>query len=126
MEVQLEILTSASLALNPWYITGITDGDGNFSISIIKNKNKTGWLVIPSFTISAGINPANYQMLLNIKSYLGDIGHINTGKGTYNYHVMGYKNCLLIKPHFIKYPLMTDKLVYFKLAVFVDKGGRRF
>lgn len=43
------------------------------------------------------------------------MGHINSGKGTYNYHVMGYKNCLLIKPHFIKYPLMTYKLVYFKL-----------
>ena len=56
-------------------------------------------------------------MLFNIKSYFGEIGHINSGKGTYNYHVMGYKNCLLIKSHFIKYPLMTYKLVYFKLRV---------
>ena len=115
LEIDYLHFTTTGFLLKPWYVTGITDGDGNFSISIIKNKNKTGWLVIPSFTICAGINPANYQMLSYIKSYFGEIGHINTGKNTYNYHVMGYKNCLLIKTHFIKYPLMTYKLIYFKL-----------
>lgn len=30
---------------------------------------------------------------------------------------MGLKNCLIIKNHFINYPLMTYKLSYFKLWV---------
>ena len=91
--------------------------DGCFSFSINRNKGKTGWLVIPSITIGADINPANYQMLSLIKAYFGAIGHINIGSGTYNYHVMGLKNCLIIKNHFINYPLLTYKLVYFKLWV---------
>ena len=56
-------------------------------------------------------------MLSLIKAYFGGIGHINIVSGTYNYHVMGLKNCLIIKNHFINYPLMTYKLVYFKLWV---------
>jgi hypothetical protein len=111
------IIFSTSILVKPWYITGITDGDGCFSFSVIKNKSKTGWLVIPSFTLSADINPANFQMLSKIKSYFGGIGHINVASGTYNYHVMGLKNCLIIKNHFINYPLMTYKLIYFKLWV---------
>ena len=108
---------ASSILIKPWFITGITDGDGCFSFSIIRNKGKTGWLVKPSFSICADINPANYQMLSLIKAYFGAIGHINIGSGTYNYHVMGLKNCLIIKNHFINYPLLTYKLVYFKLWV---------
>ena len=61
---------ATSILIKPWFITGITYGDGCFSLSIIKNKSKTGWLVIPSFTIGADINPANYQMLSLIKHIL--------------------------------------------------------
>ena len=110
-------LMASPILIKPWFITGITDGDGCFSFSIIRNKGITSWLVIPSFTIGADINPANYQMLSLIKAYFGGIGHINIVSGTYNYHVMGLKNCLKFKNHFINYPLMTYKLVYFKLWV---------
>lgn len=56
-------------------------------------------------------------MLLTIKSYFNGLGHINVNEGVYNYHVMGLKICLIIRPHFTKYPLMTYKLIYFKLWV---------
>lgn len=99
----------------PFQITGIVDGDGSFGISIIKNKTKTNWLVIPSCTIVASLNPDNYNMFIKINSFFGKIGTITINKNTYHYRVMGLKNCLILRNHFNKYELMTYKLVYFKL-----------
>jgi NADH:ubiquinone oxidoreductase subunit K len=61
-----QILISCIL---PFQITGITDGDGNFGFSIIKNKNKNKWLVIPSFSIVADVNPDNYGILIKINLF---------------------------------------------------------
>ena len=56
--------------INPMFITGITDGDGNFSVSIVQSStHKLGWVVLFSYSIVAGANPPNYEMLLNINSY---------------------------------------------------------
>ena len=46
------------------FITGITEGDGCFYITIIKHsKTFTGWYVGISFTLVAAINPADFEML---------------------------------------------------------------
>lgn len=38
-----KISTNAnSLSLNPWFVTGFTDGDGSFSVSITKKKSGIG------------------------------------------------------------------------------------
>lgn len=113
---ELQIASYATpMLIKPWQITGISDGDGNFSISIIRNKKKDGWLVIPSFNITCGLNPANLQMLSYINSFFGGIGHVSTNGNVYQLRFMGYKNCLIIRSHFIEYPLLTYKLTYFKL-----------
>lgn len=83
--------------------------------SLVQNKKKDGWLVIPTFSIVAAINPANFKMLLAIQTFFGNIGHILVNKNVYQYRVMGLKNCLIIRSHFINYPLMTYKLVFYKL-----------
>ena len=31
--------------LNPWFVTGLIDGEGTFTIRLYKNKNKLGWAV---------------------------------------------------------------------------------
>jgi len=54
-------------------------------------------------------------MLIKIKSFFWEIGHITKNKNTYHYRIMGLKICLVIKTHFTKYPLMTYKQVYFEL-----------
>lgn len=94
-------------------MTCITDGDGNFSVIVIKNKSKIGWMVIPTFTIAAAKNPANYQMLLSINCLFEGIGRININNNTYIYHVMGLRNFLNIRAHLFNYPLMTYNLFYF-------------
>lgn len=100
------------------FITGITDGDGNFSISIVQsNKHKLGWIVQFSYNIVAGANPPNYTMLLAINNYFNNKGII-TYKKAGNCYILKYSNlkdCLMVRDHFLKYPLLTSKLCYFKL-----------
>lgn len=104
--------------INSNYITGLTDGDGNFYVGVYPNpKSKLGWSVMLRYVITAGVNPSNYAMLISIKEYFGGIGNIsiNTSDNTYNYAVTNLKDCLIIQNHFINYPLLTYKLVYFQL-----------
>nr|YP_010555474.1 LAGLIDADG endonuclease [Ramaria rubella]UYR22222.1 LAGLIDADG endonuclease [Ramaria rubella] len=97
----------------PWQITGLTDGDGSFSISLVKTKSRL--LVVPKYVMVAAKSPENHKMLMNMKSFFGDIGFITTFKDIYLYNVVGLHNGLIIKEHFKNYPLMTYKLVYFNL-----------
>ena len=105
---------SEKLLNNPWQVTGITDGDGNFSLSLINTKSRL--LVVPKYVLAAAKSPENYEMLLNIKLFFGNIGFITTFKKRYAYNVVGLRNGLKIKHHFQIYPLMTYKLVYFNLG----------
>lgn len=61
-------------------------------------------------------------MLNKILSYfqnLGCIGRIITENNVYRLRFDGFKNALIIKEHFIKYPLLTYKLVHFNLWITV-------
>lgn len=103
---------------NPWTITGLTDGDGSFYIAISKSaKNLIGWSVSINFQIVASDNSANMKMLELVKSFFGDIGNISkhNSDNTVRYTVGGVANCKIIRQHFLNYPLLTYKLVYFHL-----------
>lgn len=100
------------------FITGITDGDGNFSVSIVESsKHKLGWVVQFSYSLVAGANPPNHTMLLAINSYFNNKGSISYKKAG-NCYILKYSNlkdCLMVRDHFLKYPLMSAKVCYFKL-----------
>ena len=50
---------NSNLKMNPWFLTGFTDGEGCFHVSVIKNNQyKLGWSVQP-----------NFQITLHIKDY---------------------------------------------------------
>lgn len=58
--------------LNPWFVTGFTEGEGSFGISIyIDNriKGRIGWAVKPSFQIS--LNSKDINLLLQLKEFFG-------------------------------------------------------
>lgn len=40
-----------NINLNPWWITGITDGDGTFSILAGNNTTKSNWAFRPVFQL---------------------------------------------------------------------------
>jgi hypothetical protein len=106
---------SNSNNIDPNFITGICDGDASFYFSIWNDKNK--WRVRLGFTLVAGNNPANIKMLEQIKQFFGNIGLIqfNSSSNTVVFTINSLKNCLIIRDHFLAYPLLTYKLVYFKL-----------
>src|SRR4051812_11336905 len=104
--------------LNPRYVTGLVDSDGNFYVGITPStKNTIGWQIHVSFSITAAQNYANYIMLQNIQNFFGGIGQIkiDVTKNVYYYTVSKFNECLIIQNHFLNYPLLTYKLVYFQL-----------
>lgn len=117
-------------SLNPYYVTGFSDGEASFHVSIVKNKNfKVGYQVSLVFTIQLHIKDLN--LIEKIKSYFG-VGIIsikNKDGKPYSviYSVKSLKDILtVIIPHFDKYPLLTKKradFILFKLiAILMSKG----
>jgi hypothetical protein len=97
-------------ALNPYWITGFGDGESSFTISIIKDSRyKLGWVVKPSYRI--GLHKKDYDLLMRIKAFfaLGNI--IKDRKTNMIYFVVNSLADLtkVIIPHFLEYPLLTQK-----------------
>lgn len=102
--------------LNPWFITGLIDGEGNFFLGVLKdNKYKTEWRVLPVFQIH--MSGVDKELLYKVQTYFG-VGkiRINKNTGSVIYSVSSVKDLIsVIIPHFIKYPLRSAKNVDFKL-----------
>ena len=101
--------------LNPYFVTGFTDGEGCFHISIIKNKKlKLGWQVRLSFEIN--LNEKDIAILVQIKIFFR-VGSIDYNKKTksFLFRVNSQKDLIIIIDHFEKYPLITQKQTDFKL-----------
>lgn len=131
--------TPTDTALHPWFITGFSDGEATFTLSISKDKRerKTArrldqnngreiFSVHPSFAISLNIKDEN--IIYRLQSYFG-VGKIKRD----NSHsaIVFYVNSVeeltsVIIPFFDKYPLITQKRAdyqLFKRAVNLIKEG---
>lgn len=97
------------------YISGFTDGEGSFSISFsVRPKLTTRIEVRPSFSISQ--HKRNLSTLKEINDYFG-VGSIRFSKRdqNYKYEIRSIKDLnKKIIPHFIKFPLKTNKLKDFQ------------
>lgn len=117
-----------SFSLNPWFITGFTDGDASFTVSIAKKKSGTGWKIQPIFTI--GLDPKDLDLLVQIQAYF-KVGKIYTStRGIVYYTVSSTKDIIkYILPHFDKYPLATlklkDYLVFKEIVLLMEKGEHK-
>lgn len=109
--------------INPWFITGICDGDSSFIFSLTL-KDPTGnkfdpsnWKIKIQFELVAHNNPANLILLEQIQAYFGGIGKIynHNSDNTLRFTVFSIRDCIIIRNHFINYPLFTYKIVYFQL-----------
>ena len=106
-------LHAKDLVKDPYYITGFSDGEACFHISVLKNKNyKTGYAVLPIFSIQLHIK--DHPLLEQIKNYF-QVGTLlvksnKTGNATVIYSIQSIKDINnYIIPHFDKYPLLTKK-----------------
>jgi hypothetical protein len=110
--------------MNPWFITGFTDGEGCFGLYIYSNTaSKIGWYVFLDFKFT--IHLRDKEILDQIKNYFG-VGVISKhGEHLINYSVRSIKDIQLVINHFDKFPLKTKKLNdynFFKLAADIIKN----
>lgn len=105
--------------LDPNFVTGFTDAEGCFRISILKNKEiRTQWWVQAVFRIT--LHRKDKAILDLIQSTLG-VGKVyTTGPDAFSLEVCTVKGLRVIIAHFDKYPLISQKWAdfeLFKLAV---------
>lgn len=95
--------------ISPWFVTGFTDAEGCFSISIYKDSTRpTGWRVSAEFLI--GLHKKDIGLLNEIRNHLGDIGRIcKLGKDAYVLRVNTINQMVKVIDHFDKYPLISQK-----------------
>ena len=95
-------------SLDPWFITGFTDGEGCFTLNLARNqKLKIGWEVKNGFQIS--LHEKDITLLTQIKNYFG-VGIINKHSSrSIQFRVQSVKDLAIVISHFDKYPLITQK-----------------
>ena len=99
------------------WISGFTDGEGCFHVSINKiQKMSLGWQVLPEFRIVQ--HEKDNEVLKKIKNYFG-FGDVKINRKDYHgtrkeFRVRGLSNLNKIIIFFRKYPLKTTKSEYFE------------
>lgn len=96
--------------LNPHFVTGFTDGEGSFIISVTKDSEYSlGFRVKAIFSIN--LHKRDLELLKLIQFYFDGEGSIREDqKGVCNYTFSSLnKICNILIPHFDKYPLVSQK-----------------
>ena len=98
------------MRLHPWYVTGLIEGEGCFSVSFnLRKRLRIGIETRPSFSISLG--KRDLDLLKKMRDYFG-CGGIRYSKAdrTYKYEVRAVSDLVKkIIAHFEKYPLCGAK-----------------
>nr|UEK25958.1 hypothetical protein [Mutinus fleischeri] len=58
--------------INPWFVTGVCDGEASFGVLIYLDKRikgRQGWAIKPSFQIS--LNSKDINLLLQLQDFFG-------------------------------------------------------
>jgi hypothetical protein len=96
--------------LEPWFVTGLTEGEGCFCISFARRaKMKTGLEVRPSFSLS--LNEKDLPLLGRLQAFFS-CGWVRESKAdrTFKYECRSVTDLSTrIVPHFLRYPLRGSK-----------------
>jgi hypothetical protein len=102
-------------ALDPWYVTGLTEGEGCFCISFsLRSRLRARLEVRPSFSLS--LNEKDRRLLADLQAFFG-CGWIRQSRSdrTYKYEVRSIADLLSrILPHFECFPLKGSKATSFR------------
>ena len=98
-----------NVQLNPSWVTGFTDAEGTFTVVFDKvNTRKLNWRIQPKFQISLHVR--DLPLLLKVQQFFGNIGSVSESESMAFYSVSSVKDLVkTIIPHFLKYPLLTQK-----------------
>ena len=96
--------------LDPWFVTGLVEGEGCFMVSFsFRRKLKVGIETRPSFSVS--LNQRDLELLKQLHAYF-DCGSIRYSRSdrTYKYESRSVADLTRrIIPHFERYPLVGSK-----------------
>jgi hypothetical protein len=99
-----------AVPLDPWYVTGLADGEGCFCVSLaIRAKLRLGLEVRPSFSLS--LNEKDLRLLEDLQTFFtcGWIRESKTDR-TFKFEARSIGDLASrILPHFERYPLRGDK-----------------
>jgi hypothetical protein len=87
--------------LDPWFITGFTDAEGCFLVSIIKDKEyRLGWSVSPRYQIN--LHQKDKALLEQINKFFL-VGSINKhGSESIQFRVVSVKDLAKVLDHFVR------------------------
>jgi len=110
-----------------WYISGFTDGEGSFNVSLVKrNDYRLGWRVVPIFNVSQ----RDITVLFLIKKYLG-CGRIQHRKDGLNMYIVENLSAIQEKviPFFKKFSLLSSKgktnfSIFCQIVKLLDQDGK--
>ena len=98
-----------NLQIDPWFITGFTDGEGCFTCSVLKSHfYRLGWEVQLTFQIKLHVR--DLPLLLGIQRSLGGIGVISSSQSVCTLRVRKFQELVELVKFFDKYPLITKKI----------------
>lgn len=110
-------LEGTTTELNPLTITGFTDAEGCFHVSITKSTDtKINWKT--SVIFQFGLHISELPFLLCIQKHFNGVGYITTNvkNSTAYYTVTKFSDIVnVVIPHFLKYPLVSKKAIDFHL-----------
>jgi hypothetical protein len=96
--------------LDPWFVSGLTEGEGCFCISFaLRSKLRTGLEVRPSFSLS--LNEKDLELLRDLQTFFG-CGWIRESKSdrTFKYEARAVSDLMdPVIPHFERHPLRGNK-----------------
>lgn len=96
--------------LNPWYITGLAEGEGSFCVSFnLRRRLKVGIETRPSFSIT--LSRRDKELVKAVYGYFkcGGIRYSRSDR-TYKFEVRSVRDLRKkIIPHFDRYPLQGSK-----------------
>lgn len=99
------------LNLNPWWVTGFSDAEGSFNMSIFKSKTAAiGWTIEPCFIIT--LHERDLELLNSIKNFFS-VGSVSIVGKDARFRVRSRSELKVIITHFNKYPLQTTKALNF-------------
>lgn len=118
------MLSKKDTRLSPEWVTGFTDAEGCFTISVYKcNLEETRqararqlWRVVPCFEIELPIR--DLELLYLIKSFFNESGDISIRKKRKSaiYQIRDLNSLINeVTPHFNKYPLLSQKQKDYKV-----------
>lgn len=104
------------IRINPWYITGLIDAEGSFTVNVKKDtKRKSNYILI--HTLEIGLNIKDRALIESIRYTLG-VGNVyyKSKEKMYYWRVSSFGELHnVIIPHLTKYYLISQKRADFEL-----------